>query len=44
MNPKHQYIYPNEENMFTVSNHEKKRLLGESVFIPIERRILIRKW
>ena len=33
-------IYPNEEIMLMVPNHEKK---CESMFIPIDRRILIAK-
>ena len=41
MKPKHQFIYPNEENEFMVPNHEKKRrLLCESMFIPIDRQAL----
>ena len=44
MKPKHNVIYPNEENVFVVANHEKKkRLLHESIFIPINRRTLIVK-
>ena len=37
-------IYPNEENEFMLSNHEKeRRLLCESMFILIDRRTLILK-
>ena len=34
-------IYPNEENLFMVPNHEKEEDYHESVFIPIDIRTLI---
>ena len=38
MKPKHQFIYPNDENGLMVLHHEKRRLLREFVFTPVDKQ------
>ena len=43
MKPKHQSIYPNEENEFVAQSLKERRVLCESAFILTERQTLFLK-